>query len=132
MEEFMKVCVTATKPGLEAEIDPRFGRCSYFVFFNLDDDSVESVENPNLTAAGGVGVQSGQLMSEKQVDVVLTGNVGPNAFATLNAANISVVTGVSATVGKAIEKYKNGELSPTGGPTVAKDAGKRGRGMNRP
>lgn len=126
MEEFMKVCVTATGPGLEAEIDPRFGRCSYFVFYNLDDDSAESIENPNLAAAGGVGVQSGQLMSEKQVGVVLTGNVGPNAFATLNAANISVVTGVSGTVGETIEKYKNGELAPTSGPTVAKDAGKTG------
>jgi predicted Fe-Mo cluster-binding NifX family protein len=32
----MKICVTATAANLEAQIDPRFGRCSYFVIVDSE------------------------------------------------------------------------------------------------
>ena len=114
----MKICITAQGNDLEAQVDPRFGRCQYFVIADTDTDETDVLENPNKDGMGGVGVQSGQLMTEKQVKVVLTGNVGPNAFQTLQAGGIEVITEVSGTVKEAIEKYKNGELKSTQGPSV--------------
>lgn len=81
----MKVCVTATAPGLDAYVDPRFGRCQCFTIVDLDTMEFESVENPNITALGGAGIQSAQLVANRGAGVVLTGNVGPNAFNTFTA-----------------------------------------------
>lgn len=114
----MKICVTSQGDNLDASVDPRFGRCQYFVIVDTETLQYEAVRNPNIDARGGAGIQSGQIMAARQVKAVVTGNVGPNAFQTLNAAGISVMTGASGSVRQAIEKYKNGELQPTQGPTT--------------
>ena len=90
----MKICITSQGNDLEAQVDPRFGRCQYFVIVDTDKDEIDVLENPNKDGMGGVGVQSGQLMADKQVKVVLTGNVGPNAFQTLQAGGVEVIAGV--------------------------------------
>jgi predicted Fe-Mo cluster-binding NifX family protein len=62
-------------------------------------------------------------MVEKQVRAVITGNVGPNAFQTLQAAGIDVITGVAGSVREVVEKYNNNELKPTQGPSVSSKFG---------
>jgi len=114
----MKVCITSQGDSLDFMVDPRFGRCQYFIIANTESEDFEAVKNPNTDSGGGAGIQSGQLISDKKVKVVLTGNVGPNAFSTLNAAGVKVITGVSGKVSEAIEKYKKGEFKSTDGPTV--------------
>lgn len=114
----MKICITSQSDNLESQVDSRFGRCPFFIFIDTDSEEIEALENPNKEGAGGAGIRSGQLMGEKQVKAVLTGNVGPNAFQTLQAGNIEVITGVSGKVKEAIEKYKRGELKATQGPSV--------------
>ncbi|MDP8299708.1 MAG: NifB/NifX family molybdenum-iron cluster-binding protein [Candidatus Tantalella remota] len=114
----MKICITSQGNNLEAQLDPRFGRCQYFVIVDTDTDAIDVLENPNKDGMGGVGVQSGQSMAEKQVKVVLTGNVGPNAYQTLNAAGIEVITGVTGTIKEVLDKYKKGEFKSTQGPSV--------------
>jgi len=114
----MKICVTSGGNTLDSGVDPRFGRCPYFIFVETNNLKFEAVQNPNVEAMGGAGVQSGQFVAERQVKAVLTGNVGPNAFQTLQAAGMDVVTGVSGSVKEAIEKYNKGELKSTQGPSV--------------
>jgi predicted Fe-Mo cluster-binding NifX family protein len=82
----MKIAVTTSAPDLQAQIDPRFGRCPYFLIVETDDLSFEAVENPNLGLSSGAGIQSAQLLAERGVKQVLTGNCGPNAHSTLSAA----------------------------------------------
>ena len=120
----MKVCVSATAPGLDAQVDPRFGRCQYFSIIDLDTLECESIPNANISAMGGAGIQSAQFVANKEVGVVLTGNVGPNAHSTLQAAGVEIITGVSGTVRQVIEAYKGKRLgSPVSGPTVASHSG---------
>jgi len=114
----MKICVTAQGNNLEAQVDPRFGRCQYFMIVDPETLQYEAISNPNIDAQGGAGIQSGQIMADKKVKVVITGNVGPNAFQTLNAAGISVMTGASGSIREAIEKYKKGELKEAQGATT--------------
>lgn len=122
----MKICVTSQGENLESEVDPRFGRCGYFIIANSETMEFEAIENTNTQGMGGVGIQSAQIISEKGAQVVITGNVGPNAFQTLNAAGIDMITGVSGMVKDAIEKYKTGKLKPTGGPSVESKFGMKG------
>lgn len=114
----MKICITSQGENLDSAVDPRFGRCKYFIFADSDDLNFEAIQNSNIDTTGGAGIQSGQLVAKNEARVVLTGNVGPNAFETLRAAGIEVITGVSGTVKEAIEKYASGELSPTDKPSV--------------
>lgn len=113
-----KICITSRGDTLDAEVDPRFGRCAYFVVVDTETQAFEAIQNPNTEAAGGAGIQSGQFMVDKQVNAVITGNVGPNAFQTLQAAGIDVITGVAGSVKEAVEKYNNNEIKPTQGPSV--------------
>lgn len=114
----MKICLTAKGDNRDAELDPTFGRCEYFIFVDVDTLEFEAVKNPNTESMAGAGIQSAQLVANKKVKAVITGNVGPNAFQTLNTAGIEVITGLSGTVKEAIEKYKRGELKPAQTPNV--------------
>jgi predicted Fe-Mo cluster-binding NifX family protein len=119
----MKIAVTATGPSLDSEMDSRFGRCAYFLFVETKDMSFEVVANPSTSLGGGAGVQSGQLISKKGAEYLLTGNCGPNAFATLKAAGIEVVTGCSGTVRQAAERFLSGAWKPIEQPNVGSHFG---------
>ncbi|NCO24249.1 MAG: dinitrogenase iron-molybdenum cofactor biosynthesis protein [bacterium] len=105
----MKIAITSSGSDLKSEVDPRFGRCAYFILVETDTDEFEAVENTAAQGMGGVGIQSGQIMADREVKTVLTGSCGPNAFQTLQAAGIKVITGVSGTVQEAIDKFKSGD-----------------------
>ena len=122
----MKICITSQGNTLESQVDPRFGRCAFFIIADPDTMDFEAIDNANAGSAGGAGIQSGQLVSEKGVNAVLTGNVGPNAFQTLNAAKIEVITGVNGIIKDVITKYKNGELKTISGPSVGSHFGMKG------
>jgi predicted Fe-Mo cluster-binding NifX family protein/NAD-dependent dihydropyrimidine dehydrogenase PreA subunit len=119
----MKIAVTAKGKALDDQVDPRFGRCPYFLVVDTDTMDFEAIENSNAALGGGAGIQSGQLMAEHDVKCVLTGNCGPNAFQTLGAADIQVIVGVSGIVRQAVEQFKSGALSSTSDPNVASHFG---------
>lgn len=105
----MKIAITSSGSDLKSKVDPRFGRCTYFILVETDTDEFEAVENTGAQGMGGVGILSGQIMADKGVETVLTGSCGPNAFQTLQAAGIKVITGVTGTVQEAIDKFKSGD-----------------------
>ena len=107
----MKICISATAPGLDSQVNPRFGRCECFVYVDTDTMEYESLENAAIAASGGAGIQAAQAAADRGVAAVLTGNVGPNALNALNAAGIAIVTGVNGTVREAVQAYKSGTLS---------------------
>jgi len=133
MERFLKtapgkatdmiIAISATGPDLQANVEPRFGRCPFFLFVDTDNMSFEAVENPNIALGGGAGIQSAQLMASKGVQHALTGNCGPNAHQTLSAAGIDVIVGCSGPIAKVIEQYKAGQFSATSQPNVASHFG---------
>lgn len=126
----MRICVTAFSDKPDAAVDPRFGRCRYFVILDPETMSYDVVENAGLNATGGAGIQAAQTIVNKKVDVVITGNIGPNAFNVLSAAGIKTVTGVSGTVKDVVERYQRGELRETNNATVGGHFG-MGRGGGR-
>ncbi len=105
----MKICVTSQGADLDAQVDPRFGRCQYFIFADTGTGEFEAVQNGYASGTGGVGVKAGQLMAEKGVEYVLTGKVGPNATETLQAAGIKYQVDVSGPVKEVVEKFKKFE-----------------------
>ena len=100
----MRIAVTATGPDLDAQVDPRFGRCPYFIFVDTDTMEFEAVPNPYVSAMGGAGIQAAQLVANKGATAVLSGAFGPNAAQTLSAVGVQMYPNVMGTVREAVER----------------------------
>lgn len=109
----MKIAVSATGKDLNSPIDPRFGRCAFFIVVNTNDMSFQTFDNENMALSGGAGIQAAGFLASEGVDAVLTGNCGPNAMKTFSAAGIKVYSGMSGTVKEALEKFSQENLIPS-------------------
>ena len=123
----MKICVTAGTTGINALFDPRFGRCPFFVVIETESMTEESVPNPGAESSGGAGIQAAQLVTKLGVAALITGNIGPNALQTLNAAGIDVYHYVEGSVKEASEQFKRNELQKIT-PSSAQPYAGKGRG----
>jgi predicted Fe-Mo cluster-binding NifX family protein len=101
-----RICITSSGKNMESEVDPRFGRAQYLLLIDPETMELEVIENPNIEAAHGAGIQAAQLITSQNVKTVLTGNCGPNAERVLKAAGIEVVTGITGNVKSALSKHK--------------------------
>ncbi len=134
----MKICITASEKSLDAQLDPRFGRCKYFIIVDPETLQFEAIDNVAATAMHGAGIQAAQIVIEKGVETIITGNVGPNAYQVLSTTGIKIITGVTGTVKELVERYIRGEFKEATGFTVPSHfgvgAGRSmgyGRGMGR-
>ena len=118
----MKICITSTDSNLNAQVDPRFGRCAYLLIVDSDTMQFEAIPNLAAGSSGGAGIQAAQTIANMGAKVLITGNVGPNAFRALSAASIVIMTDASGTITEAIEKFKTGKLKNTDTPTVGEHA----------
>ncbi len=114
----MKVAVSSSGKNLDSQIDPRFGRCAYFIIVNTDDMIFEAFDNEAIALGGGAGIQSSQFVASKGVGAIITGNVGPNAVQTLSAAGVEIFMGQTGSVREAVEKYRKGDIKPQGSSKV--------------
>jgi len=114
----VKIAVSCEEPGLDSQVDPRFGRAAGFCI--VDPDTLESkfVDNGSSQAmAQGAGIQAAETVCRSGVNVVLTGSVGPKAFRALSAAGIQVGQNLeNMTVRQAIAKFKAGEVDMASKP----------------
>jgi predicted Fe-Mo cluster-binding NifX family protein len=124
----MKIAVTSTGNTLDSPVDPRFGRCQFFVLVDPETMEFEAAENQAVMAAGGAGPQAAQFIAKMGAEAVITGNVGPNAASSLAAAGIRVFVGARGTVKETASLFSNGQLQEVGEATVGSHAGMRGGG----
>lgn len=122
----MRIAISATGSTLDAEVDPRFGRCQYFIIVDPETEEFEALDNSSATAAGGAGISAAQMIAGKGVEAMLTGNCGPNAYQVLSSAGIKVITGVSGKVKDAIQAYKSGKFQTSAQPNVPEHFGMGG------
>jgi predicted Fe-Mo cluster-binding NifX family protein len=122
----VKVAASATSGSLDAPIDPRFGRCSYFVIVDTDTMHVDALPNTSRNAPSGAGISAAQTVTNHGVHTVLTGNVGPNAHQVLSVAGIDIKTGITGTVKDAVDQFKQGQLPHTTTPTTPMGGGTGG------
>jgi len=107
----MKIAITSQGKELSSEMDLRFGRAKFLLVVDTETDGFEVHDNSmNLNAAQGAGIQTGQNIANLDVEAVITGNVGPNAFKTLNAANVKIFLAEKQTIAEAIDLFKTGKL----------------------
>ncbi len=116
----MKLAVCSQGKSLDSKVDPRLGRSQYFVIVDIETDEIEVIENPSVVLGHGAGINTAQVLSKKDVDVVCAQHVGPNAFSSLDAAGISVYgMGLNKTVGDVVKEFKKDMLEEHLNPNVS-------------
>lgn len=107
----MIVAVTAKGTHLSDEVDPRFGRAPYILLVDTETMQYEALDNSsNVNAFKGAGIQAATMVADKGAKVLLTGYCGPNAFKTVQAAGMKVVSDVTGTVEEAVKIFLNGNV----------------------
>jgi predicted Fe-Mo cluster-binding NifX family protein len=124
----MKIAISANGPTLDAEVDPRFGRCQYFIIADPQTMEFEAIDNASAMAGGGAGISAAQMVAGKGVEAIITGNCGPNAHQVLSAAGVKMITGASGKVKDVIENYRDGKLEASSQPNVPDHFGMGGGG----
>ena len=90
------------------EVSAHFGRCRFYTIFEVNDKKItgqSAVETP--------GHQPGMLppfLSQKGVNVVIAGGMGPRAQTLFKQMNIEPIIGVTGKVDDAIRDYLQGKL----------------------
>jgi predicted Fe-Mo cluster-binding NifX family protein len=113
-----KIAISSEGPGLDDQVDPRFGRAGGFVVVDLETMQTEYIDNgQSQVMAQGAGIQAAELIARAGVDCLLSGYVGPKAFQALTAAGIKVGQNLDGlTVRQAVERYKSGEVNMAEAP----------------
>lgn len=115
----MKLAITAQGDKPADPIDLRFGRAQYLLVVDTETGGCTAHDNTvNLNAAQGAGIQTARNIAELGVEAVITGNIGPNAFRTLNAAGLKIYLAGPQIVQNAVELFKKGELKQVSSPSV--------------
>jgi predicted Fe-Mo cluster-binding NifX family protein len=115
----MKIAISSKGTKLEENMDLRFGRAEYFIIYDLEKDEFQAIENKGYTASGGAGIASAQQLIDEDIDIVISGNFGPNAYNLLNSSEIKMYKGEEISIKELIENYKSGKLEEikTAGPS---------------
>ena len=122
-----KILITSNGSDLNSSVSPVFGRCSYFLIVDEKGKLEKAIPNTGVQAVRGAGIAAAQTVVSEAAAVVITGNVGPNAFAVLQQSGIKLYNGVGMTVKEALDKFKDNELTE-----ITTSAGRfGGRGMGR-
>lgn len=112
-----RLAFTCSGDSPDSPLDPRFGRCAYFVIYDERTGSWETVENGARALGNGAGIQAAQDLASRGITGVVTGDVGPNAYRVLSAAGIRVFVDSHGTPRSALAEYMEGKLKEACGPT---------------
>ena len=107
-----KIAITSEGPTLDDALDPRFGRAGGFIVVEPETLEFEYVDNGASQAmAQGAGIQAAENIARAGVEALLTGYVGPKAFAALQAVGIKIAQNLeNMTVRQAVEHYTSGQV----------------------
>jgi len=106
----MNICIpTIGNKGLDDMIYEHFGSSSFFTIYNSDTKSIQAAENSNMHHNHGA-CQPLSVISDYNIDIILTSDIGKRAVQLLNSSGIKVYKLDGNTVKEAIKKFESNEL----------------------
>jgi predicted Fe-Mo cluster-binding NifX family protein len=108
----LKLAITSEGKDLNSSISPVFGRSPIIILVDLDEKEIKNfhaIENPTLYEEG-TGNLAAQLIVNYDVDILISGEMGPIVFHILKNAGIKVYKSASMNVEKNITRLIEGKL----------------------
>ena len=106
----MKLALTVNNQAENPILDRRFGRCPYFLIVDTETQKRTFLSNPGLVSERGAGTQAAQYLVNENVEVIICGDFGPNAYSVLDAAGIQMYTASEGKVDSIIADFHTGKL----------------------
>jgi predicted Fe-Mo cluster-binding NifX family protein len=114
----MKIAVSSKGKTLGSDVETRFSRSPFFVIVDTETEDLKALKNPGASAKDAACVEAVEFLVGKGVGAVLTGNVGHNAFVTLEDTPIRVYLGAEGTVRETLENFNRRKLRRAKEPSV--------------
>ena len=98
--------------GLEPSsmVEEKFGKTPFIIIYDTVKNTFESLRNPYANIFGGAGIQTAQYIIEKNVEVVITNDIGLNPLRLLQSVDIKVFFCSRKQVVKVVNEYTEGKL----------------------
>jgi len=87
----MKVAITSTGNTLDSKLDQRFGRCAYFLIYDLEAKTMEYIKNSYKDAQEDAGPKSVQLVHSRGVEKIISGEFGIKIKSLLDSLKIQMI-----------------------------------------
>jgi len=110
----MKIAISSSGEDLDSPIDPRFGRCPFFMIIEIEDKKIKNskaIQNTAMMQGGGAGISAAQIVGNEGVDAVIGMNYGPRAFGVLSELDIEMYQGVQGTIKENVQQLIDGKLN---------------------
>jgi predicted Fe-Mo cluster-binding NifX family protein len=106
----MKICIpTETNEGKAAQVYGHFGSAPYFTICDIQNDTIEIIDNSNQHHQHGMCQPIGALAG-RVVNAVVCGGMGARAVMMLNEGGIKTYRAITGSVDEVIKRYKAGAL----------------------
>lgn len=110
-ERSRRIAIASSGKTLQSPVDPRFGRCPYFLIVESKSDEFKVIENTAGQTFRGASISAAQMIANQGVKAIIAGNFGPNAVNVLRASNIKIFPAFGISAKQALQKYRTGELT---------------------
>ncbi len=109
----MKVIIPILSDSLDAIVDERFGRASFFVLADTESGDREVISNPAAVETSGAGVRAARLVLDRGAGAVTSVHLGPKAEEVLRAGGVEIylLPPGEFTVDRVLELFAAGELT---------------------
>lgn len=125
--------IAITSEGLEPTslVAEKLGRTPFLIFYETEKNTFESLRNPYANLFDGAGIQTSQLIIEKNADAVITIEIGLNPLRFLKSANVKVYSCTKKQVIEVINDFVENKLNLIELDSVINYGRKRHRGKRK-
>ncbi|AKI97726.1 NifB/NifX family molybdenum-iron cluster-binding protein [Kosmotoga pacifica] len=103
----MKIAVPVKEKSLTSEVDDRFARAAFIAIYDIENETVEFLENEAIQAHGA-GPKMVEALSKKGTNILIAKSVGQNAFTAINQTGIKVYLAKDGTAEENIKSVIEG------------------------
>ena len=106
---------TIAVPTRGNKVDDHFGHCEFYTILSISEKN-EIIQSEILESPIGCGCKSdiATTLKEKNVSLMLAGNIGQGAITKLSASGINVIRGCSGSVDQVVTNYLSGKIEDNG------------------
>ncbi len=104
-----RIVITSDSKSPDGFVSATFARCRYFLIYDLATKRFKALANPYFNEVGP-GASSARFIANRAEEAVISGNIGPVAYQTLENFNIQVYLVHKTSIRDAVRLFLEGRL----------------------